>query len=419
MILQIPLTFVLLQGETTQAGLKMPPPDEVLLPPVNEDGGTIQASTSMWQISTQDAGTQTTICSSSSLWNVEVEPHRVPETVSRKTQTDNPEGHVRNLFGESEQVNSAEKTSACPYMFSRLSRNKNKFKYFTGLSVYKFLSLYKFLGPQTCSKLKYCNHKNVSTPIKERNFKLTDKDMLIILLMRLRRGFTYQELAYFFDISQTQISVIVYTWTQFLYVSFLPLKEGMFVSKEQVKKQKLPFCFKFFKNVRVVLDCTEFKREHPSNFEEQGNTFSQYKNDNTYKCLLGIVPKGSFCFVSDCYEGSISDYDIFMQCGIVEMLRPHDVIMVDRGFDVQADMDPYNVKVVIPPFLKQRSRLTPQEEIYGKRVSRARGHVERAIRRLKSWKLLGRHLSHDLSGMISQIVFVTACLVNFERPILT
>jgi hypothetical protein len=243
------------------------------------------------------------------------------------------------------------------FSYKTLKSDPAKFKYFTGMRLYYFEALYKYLNPNIIKNLKYKNNNNVSTPKKDRKSKLSDKDLLVLTLMRLRRGYSEDELAYFFKTSQQYVSVILYTWLQFLYVSFLPLKQGMFVTKEQIKSQKLPYCFKFFKNIRVVLDCTEFKIEHPSNFGQQGNTYSQYKSDNTHKVLLGIIPKGSFCFVSDCYEGSISDKELFFDCGIVDMLRPHDLLLVDRGFDIQAEMHTYNVTVKISPFLKKQSNV--------------------------------------------------------------
>ena len=36
-------------------------------------------------------------------------------------------------------------------------------------------------------------------------------------------------------------------------------------------------------------------------------TFSNYKNTNTFKGLIGITPTGDVSFVSHLYSGSISD----------------------------------------------------------------------------------------------------------------
>ena len=60
-------------------------------------------------------------------------------------------------------------------------------------------------------------------------------------------------------------------------------------------------------------------------------TFSSYKNDNTYKALVGISPNGVITFVSSLYPGSISDKELTRRCGILDLLEPGDSVMADRG----------------------------------------------------------------------------------------
>lgn len=52
------------------------------------------------------------------------------------------------------------------------------------------------------------------------------------------------------------------------------------------------------------------------------------------KGLIAVTPKGAACFVSDLYEGSVSDVDIFEKCGILQHIEPGDVLLVDKGFKV-------------------------------------------------------------------------------------
>ncbi len=67
-------------------------------------------------------------------------------------------------------------------------------------------------------------------------------------------------------------------------------------------------------------------------------TFSNYKNDNTYKALK-------------LYPGSISDKELTRQSGILDLLEPGDSIMADKGFDREQYLIPLGVKLNIPPFL--------------------------------------------------------------------
>ena len=74
-----------------------------------------------------------------------------------------------------------------------------------------------------------------------------------------------------------------------------------------VVKKYMPEAFKSeYPNTRLIVDATEFSVERPS-LLSQASTFSAYKNKNTVKVLVGITPSGAISFVSQTYEGSISD----------------------------------------------------------------------------------------------------------------
>ncbi len=77
-------------------------------------------------------------------------------------------------------------------------------------------------------------------------------------------------------------------------------------------------------STRVIIDATEIYVEQPRLPELQQMTFSNYKNDNTYKALIGISPSGAIIFVSKLYPGSISDKELTRQSGILELLEPGD-----------------------------------------------------------------------------------------------
>ena len=50
------------------------------------------------------------------------------------------------------------------------------------------------------------------------------------------------------------------------------------------------------------------------------------------KVLIGITPSGVISFVSQTYEGSISDRKLVEQSGLLKMLEPGDEIVADKGF---------------------------------------------------------------------------------------
>ena len=125
----------------------------------------------------------------------------------------------------------------------------------------------------------------------------------------------------------------------------------------------------------------------PSSYRRQSVTFSSHKNHNTAKGLLGISPSGYPSFVSSLYVGRISDKKITKNCGILDLLEPGDQIMADRGFDIADDL-PSGVTLNIPAFLNGNDLLTLEEETSTRKIASARVHVERAISRIKNYRLL-------------------------------
>ena len=64
-----------------------------------------------------------------------------------------------------------------------------------------------------------------------------------------------------------------------------------------------------------------------------------------------------------------------------------------------------------------RDRLTPQEEVQAKCTARVRIHLERAIERVRKYKILQHIVPLSYKRILSQIVFVIGCLVNYQRSI--
>ena len=135
--------------------------------------------------------------------------------------------------------------------------------------------------------------------------------------MRLRLGLLHQDLAYCFKTNTRQVSTIILTWIQLLYKQFGTIWNLMFSTRDKVR-QHLPKCFKKYKNIRCIIDCTEVHVQSPGNFEAQGNQYSSYKGHTTYKFLVAIAPNGAILFVSDAYEGSISDKEIVRVYGFLD-----------------------------------------------------------------------------------------------------
>ena len=68
--------------------------------------------------------------------------------------------------------------------------------------------------------------------------------------------------------------------------------------------------------------------------------YSHYKSHVTYKGLISVSPSDSITFVSELYDGSISDKEIVRKFGILEkeLWFPGDSVIVDRGFTIENNL---------------------------------------------------------------------------------
>ena len=80
------------------------------------------------------------------------------------------------------------------------------------------------------------------------------------------------------------------------------------------------------------------------------------------------MPSGAISFVSDCYEGSISDKKLVEVSGLLEKLEPGDEIMADKGFLIQDMLAPLGVRLNVPPLMKANSQMTAEDVILTKKL---------------------------------------------------
>ena len=114
---------------------------------------------------------------------------------------------------------------------------------------------------------------------------LPPMEEFFLVLVRLRLGLLEDDLAYRFGVSQSTVSRIIITWINFLY---LQLKQIPLWSPKALVMSYMPKEFKEkYPSTRVVIDATEVFIEQPALPEIQQLTYSNYKNHNTFKGLIG------------------------------------------------------------------------------------------------------------------------------------
>ncbi len=288
---------------------------------------------------------------------------------------------------------------------------------FTGLKAHERNSLWEFLG-EAKFQLTIIGAKTSVTSQDLRTLSVECQFLLTLIV--LRRNYTFQEISVTYKVGRKLTSQVFRTWLQFMYFKFKDVEAAMFTRKEDLPRP-LPrhFSNKLLRDVRVVIDCTEIFVQSSRNYTKQGHLYSSYKSHTTAKVLIGCSPSGRAVFVSECFEGSISDREIVKQSGFLAYLNSGDTVLADRGFTIEDLVRQRGAKLVLPPFLRGREKFTLEETQETKVIAKARIHIERFNQRLKKFQFLQGTVPHFHNAYLSQAVFICSCLVNFSSPLAT
>ncbi|CAN7998195.1 unnamed protein product [Ixodes pacificus] len=299
---------------------------------------------------------------------------------------------------------------------SILQESPKKCMFYTGLvNSAVFDCLLEYFTPRASGMCYWGSDKKKKrseTRGRPREHELGDEFFMV--LVRLRRGMSGEELARNFMMSESQVSRIFATWINFLQrelrmLTTLPSREAI--------KPHLPKSFRGFENTRLVLDATEVRIQRPSSLSAQRQTFSPYKHYNTYKALIGCTPDGYVAFVSRLWGGSVSDKTNLEGSGLLDVLEEGDGIMVDKGFTFP--YLPSGLTVYRPPFRERHEKQMPAQAVEEtRRIASARVHVERAIARVKSFHILDKAFPITMIDIAEQVFEVCCLLTNFRLPLI-
>ena len=195
------------------------------------------------------------------------------------------------------------------FTFERLS--EDDIKGYTNLSKRAFLRLDKLIN--AFRPLKYWTGCEV--------VKISDKDQLLIFLMKLKLDVPLFDIAKRYDVSRTTIHNVFLTY---LYAVHEVLYQGLMKRMPSLAKNQgsMHESFGEFTNCRVIIDCTEFRITTPrQDLNAASASYSNYKHNLTGKFLIGVAPNGTITFVSDGYPGNTSDKVLTEHCGVLNHLK--------------------------------------------------------------------------------------------------
>ena len=305
----------------------------------------------------------------------------------------------------------------------RKIKSDEKMNFYTGITtVAAFHDIFSLIEPNL-PKVKYWRgtkrsivSSKVCKSIKPK--KLPSQDEFLLTLMKLRLGLLNEDLADRFGISPTTCSNTFKTWIRMLrillgdsLVNWLPIEAIRDHLPEMYSKAG-------HHNLRCIIDCTEIYIERPKSLDLQAQTWSDYKSHNTIKFLIGISPTGYITYLSDCYTGRSSDKYICSDSGFYNLLERGDEIMADRGFQIKEDLLLRYCNLSVPPGARVKAQMTTSECKRTKGIANLRIHVERAINRIKTFRIFKSVLPITMLHHADDIVRTCAALCNLKPPLI-
>ena len=130
--------------------------------------------------------------------------------------------------------------------------------------------------------------------------------------------------------------------------------------------------------------------------------------------MVGIIPGGALSFISQLYTGLISDREIVLRSGFLEQ-------QFENGDTVMAieDLLPTGVGFNIPPFLGSQGQTSAEDVLKTQSIASLRIHVERAINKIKNFRILNGVVPLNLFAIVNQMWTVCAILRNLQKPIIS
>ena len=94
-------------------------------------------------------------------------------------------------------------------------------------------------------------------------------------------------------------------------------------------------------------------------------------------------------------------------------MKRGDGIMVDKGFHIEKEIQELGLQLNIPPFAPSQGQMSPGDVARTKLIAAHRVHVERAISRVKKFKILSQRFNLSQLKLVNPIWFVCCALTSF------
>ena len=337
---------------------------------------------------------------------------------SLPSELDNAHGVIRDLRKQLDQT----KVETLRFSLERYGTDSAIIEHYTGFTSYETLT--KFF--QT---LEEWEHASIMRSKIRVNSRATEElqpvgsekglqliDQFVLYQMYVYRGLSEKDLAVRFIVPVATVMNIIITWADVLFF-FLGVWT-VWPTREQVKESMLPAIFQESKYVdtRVVFEYAELRNEDSSTLLLKSQSYRDYKSSYTHKGLIGLAPNGTVIFASRLMAHSLSDTELLVKSGILQLCEKGDAVLVDVDFVIGDVCTEKGIKMYHSPYKNGEPYTEASEVVSVEEIARLRTHVDPVIKRIHE-NVIFHHIPNSMKDAISQI-WVVACLIcNFQNPI--
>jgi hypothetical protein len=92
--------------------------------------------------------------------------------------------------------------------------------------------------------------------------------------------------------------------------------------------------------------------------------------------------------------------------------------MADKGFTISKQLEEIGLHLNIPAFVSSGTQMSQADVDLTQKIATHRIHVERAIRKIKTFKIVSQCIPTSMFGDINKIWTVCALLTLWQNPVL-
>lgn len=228
--------------------------------------------------------------------------------------------------------------------------------------------------------------------------KLSNRDALAALLMKLRLNLTLKTMGVLFGVNKSTISRAILKVRKVLLKEFVPnwlgynhIGRNQYINEHTTDISKL-LTQAGVENAIVVIDGTYLYFQKSRNYKLQRRMYSMHKYRNLLKVMMVVSTTGYILAIEGPYfgDGSNNDSNIMRSMcrdanGFRSFFMPGDFIIEDRGFrDSNMLLTKLGYSIKMPHFLGRRPQHPTSEANESRLVTKIRWVVESVNGRLKN-----------------------------------